>query len=215
MATRTTVNLVDDLDGTTAEETVRFGLEGGEYEIDLSTANATALRDTLTAYIAAARRSGGRRTTSTRTSSTRPAPAAAASSAAPTRTREENQQIRTWALKHGAFVPDRGRIPGLMVAAYEAGDPSMLPVAADSSEQAAQSSAQPAASGEQPAATSAAAVATPNTDAGEQPRGRDGLTATEREAIRAWAIGEGIEVKTRGQLKKELIANYQAVSNRR
>ena len=96
-------------------------IEGGEYEIDLSTANATTLRDTLAAYIAAARRSGGRRA-----SSTRPAPAAAASSAAPKRSREENQQIRAWAFEHGAFVPDRGRIPGLMVAAYEAGDPSML-----------------------------------------------------------------------------------------
>ena len=33
--------LVDDIDGSTAEETVSFALDGVEYEIDLSTPNAS------------------------------------------------------------------------------------------------------------------------------------------------------------------------------
>src|ERR1700709_2003419 len=60
MATRTLVTLVDDLDGTTADENVSFGLEGVEYEIDLSTEHAEALREILAPYAAAARRTGGR-----------------------------------------------------------------------------------------------------------------------------------------------------------
>ena len=44
MAQKITVALEDDLDGGPADETVRFGLGGTDYEIDLSTKNATAFR---------------------------------------------------------------------------------------------------------------------------------------------------------------------------
>src|SRR5689334_24937118 len=50
---------VDDLDGTEAEGTVRFGLDGAEYEIDLNAAHAQALREALAPYVSAARRAGG------------------------------------------------------------------------------------------------------------------------------------------------------------
>jgi len=40
MAQKVTVELEDDLDGSPADETVRFGLDGTEYEIDLSEKNA-------------------------------------------------------------------------------------------------------------------------------------------------------------------------------
>jgi len=50
---------VDDLDGTEAEGTVRFGLDGAEYEIDLNAAHAEALREALAPYVSAARRAGG------------------------------------------------------------------------------------------------------------------------------------------------------------
>ena len=56
MASKTVVELFDDLDGGRADETVRFALDGVEYEIDLSTANAAALRDTLAVYIGHAHR---------------------------------------------------------------------------------------------------------------------------------------------------------------
>ncbi len=46
-------------------------------------------------------------------------------------------------------------------------------------------------------------------------RGRDGLTGPERETIRGWATEQGIDVKPRGQLKKDLIGNYRAWESRR
>ena len=55
------IRLVDDLDGEVADETVEFGVDGKNYEIDLSTANAKKLRDALAEFVAAARRAGGRR----------------------------------------------------------------------------------------------------------------------------------------------------------
>src|ERR1700737_4284824 len=50
---------IDDLDGSEAEGTVRFGLDGTEYEIDLNVEHAQALRDALARYVQAARRAGG------------------------------------------------------------------------------------------------------------------------------------------------------------
>src|SRR5256886_10147744 len=50
---------IDDLDGSEAEGTVRFGLDGTEYEIDLNAEHAQALRDALARYVHAARRAGG------------------------------------------------------------------------------------------------------------------------------------------------------------
>ena len=47
------IRLVDDLDGEVADETVEFGVDGKNYEIDLSTANAKKLRDALAEFVAA------------------------------------------------------------------------------------------------------------------------------------------------------------------
>ena len=58
MAQKVTVTLEDDLDGGPAAETVRFGLGGAEYEIDLSKKNATAFRRKLAPYIEHARKAG-------------------------------------------------------------------------------------------------------------------------------------------------------------
>src|SRR5919198_3611586 len=51
------VELVDDLDGSPAQETIEFGLDGLLYQIDLSTVNADQLRAAFAPYIAGARRS--------------------------------------------------------------------------------------------------------------------------------------------------------------
>jgi Lsr2 len=51
---------IDDLDGGDADGTVRFGLDGTEYEIDLNAGHAQALRETLAPYVRAARRLGVR-----------------------------------------------------------------------------------------------------------------------------------------------------------
>lgn len=113
MARNTIVTLVDDMDGTTATGSISFSLEGRPYEIDLSTANADKLRDSLAPFIAAARRSSGRippkmtsRSTTTRS---------------PVRSdREQNTAIREWAQRHGHKVGDRGRIPADVLEAYHA-----------------------------------------------------------------------------------------------
>jgi hypothetical protein len=47
MAQKIQVLFIDDLDGGEAEGTVRFGLDGADYEIDLSAKNAAALRKAL------------------------------------------------------------------------------------------------------------------------------------------------------------------------
>ena len=68
MAQKVTVELEDDLDGGPADETVRFGFDGSDYEIDLSKKNAARFRSQLEPYIEHARKAGrGQRRRSART----------------------------------------------------------------------------------------------------------------------------------------------------
>ncbi|OXM49714.1 histone-like nucleoid-structuring protein Lsr2 [Amycolatopsis alba] len=114
MAQQVSVSFVDDIDGTEAEETIEFGLDGVSYQIDLSAENAEELRDTMAQFVEHARRSGGRKRRLT--------PAVAAAPVATKQTtavdRELNQAIRAWARKNGFAVSDRGRIPSEAVEAY-------------------------------------------------------------------------------------------------
>lgn len=104
MAQRVHVVLEDDLDGSTAEETVTFALDGGTYEIDLSSKNAAKLRDALATYVAVARRSSAR---SSRRSTKRSGGPSAA-------------EIREWARANGYQVSERGRVSSDVRSAYEA-----------------------------------------------------------------------------------------------
>ncbi len=111
MAQHTKVLLIDDLDGSEAEETVAFGLDGGTYEIDLSSDNATQLREALAAYVAHGRRAAGARSASSaggrrRSAGSRPA--------------SNTSDVRSWARSHGYSVNDRGRVASEVLAAYEA-----------------------------------------------------------------------------------------------
>jgi hypothetical protein len=99
---------IDDLDGSAAEGTVRFGLDGAEYEIDLSAGHAKELRDALARYVDAARRVGG--------SARRPARGSRRGSAGGLDTTE----IREWATAQGIEVKDRGRVPADLVAKFRA-----------------------------------------------------------------------------------------------
>ncbi len=114
MAQKVTVSLVDDLDGSEAEETVEFGLDGAFYEIDLSEDNAERLRDALAEYVEHARRSGGRKRPGGRLSAAGRAPRTASAD------REQNQAMREWARKQGMNISDRGRIPKEVAEAYNA-----------------------------------------------------------------------------------------------
>ena len=118
MAKQTTVTLIDDIDGSKADESVEFAIDGKSYEIDLSSANSTRLRDALAPFVGAARRSGGRRSGS---ASASPAPARQGTD------RELNQAIREWAQKEGMKISERGRIPSNVLEAYHAGHQARRP----------------------------------------------------------------------------------------
>jgi hypothetical protein len=106
MAQRTQVLLIDDLDGGEAADTVRFGLDGTEYEIDLSAAHSEELREALERYVAHARRAGG-----TAKSAARSRRGSAALDTA---------AVREWAKGQGIEVKDRGRVPADIVERYKA-----------------------------------------------------------------------------------------------
>ena len=112
MAQRVNVILVDDIDGSDAAETVTFGLDGVQYEIDLSTENADKFRDVLAPYVGHARRAGGRRRGSGggRSNGTASSSRSGASAA----------DIRAWARENGWEVPDRGRVSAEVREAYDA-----------------------------------------------------------------------------------------------
>ena len=59
MAQQVSVSFVDDIDGSEAQGTLSFGLDGKTYEIDLSRENAAKLRDIYARYVDAGRRVGG------------------------------------------------------------------------------------------------------------------------------------------------------------
>src|SRR5436309_2669750 len=109
MARKVLVRLVDDLDGLPSEDvsTVTFALDRVEYQIDLSEANANKLRDTLSTFVSAARRTGGRikRGAGSRTAESRSGNAS---------------EVREWARSQGHELADRGRIPAHIVAEFEA-----------------------------------------------------------------------------------------------
>ena len=103
MAQRVQIILEDDYDGGEADETVSFALDGAEYEIDLSSANAEKLRNELAVWIGHARKTGGRRKRS------------GGRTAGDTSTSE----IRAWASAHGHEVSTRGRVSSQVREAYE------------------------------------------------------------------------------------------------
>lgn len=123
MAQRTIVQLTDDLDGKNIPdgkgETVRFGLDRHDYEIDLADKNAKALRDALQTYIGAGRRVGG----GTRSSSPRSVRARANGSANGTSTASgrdyDPKAVRAWAEGQGIEVNQRGRVPADLITKFQ------------------------------------------------------------------------------------------------
>jgi hypothetical protein len=109
VAQQVQTRLVDDLDGSEAVETITFGLEGRQYEIDLSTDNAARLRDSLSGFVAAARRSGA--AVRSRGIGQKAGPTAS--------DREHTSAVREWARQNGHQISDRGRIPNSVLEAYQ------------------------------------------------------------------------------------------------
>lgn len=98
MAKVSRLEVVDDINHEQlADETVEFGLDGRDYEIDLSSANAELLRAQLNRWIEAAR-PGKRRN--------RPLFV-------------PRGDVRAWARKNGYTVPATGRLTKQLLDAYD------------------------------------------------------------------------------------------------
>jgi hypothetical protein len=120
MAQKILVEMLDDLDGGEADQTVPFALDGVSYEIDLSDANAAALRDELGRYVDAGRRIGGRKVrVALGQSAAGGSPSVSSASSAD---RERNQKLRAWAVDNGYEISARGRIRSDIAAAFEAAE---------------------------------------------------------------------------------------------
>jgi hypothetical protein len=103
VAQRVVVQQFDDTDGSPAAETVRFGLDGASYEIDLSASHAEALREALARFIVAGRRDGRLSRPASQTT--------VATDADPT-------AVRAWARSNGVEVSPRGRIPAAVLTQF-------------------------------------------------------------------------------------------------
>jgi hypothetical protein len=104
--TITTITIVDDLDGTPIEDgqanSIRFSIDGTNYEIDLSKQNAKLFWDAMKAYVKAA------------TIVAAPRPYGGASKS----TKSELDAPRAWLRANGHEVSDRGRIKGELMELY-------------------------------------------------------------------------------------------------
>ncbi len=113
MAQKVRIELVDDLDGSAiaegSGETLTFGIDGAQYELDLSDKNAKKLRDMLAPYIAASRRVGGAK---------RGRPKGSGTTAR--RDPEQTKAIKAWGEANGFKVPARGRLSKELTDAFEA-----------------------------------------------------------------------------------------------
>lgn len=117
MAQKTLIELVDDLHGGPATQTVTFSLDRKDLEIDLDDDNAERLRAALAEYIPHARWVAGRkpRKRGATTASTAKATPPAFSGSAPSRRVELDPpaaDIRAWAKTQPDIdLAPRGRIP--------------------------------------------------------------------------------------------------------
>jgi hypothetical protein len=103
MTSKVVVLLEDDVDGTRADETIEFAIDGTSYAIDLNDQNAKKLRGALDGYISKARKVGGRRSTSRKMSSG-----------------VDLKAVRAWAASNGIELSSRGRVPSSVLEQYRA-----------------------------------------------------------------------------------------------
>jgi Lsr2 len=104
VAQRTQVLYVDDIDGSDAEGTVRFGLGGTDYEIDLSKKHADEFAAAIGPFIDAARK----------------VPSTRRAARGPRAPRHDQSDVRAWARDQGIKISTRGRIPADVLARYHA-----------------------------------------------------------------------------------------------
>lgn len=105
MAQKIQTLFIDDIDGGEATGTVRFALDGTDYEIDLNAKHADELRDSLKVYITHARKVGGSSSRSTGRAVRKP-------------NAIDTVAVRAWARENGIDIKERGRVPARVVARY-------------------------------------------------------------------------------------------------
>ena len=105
MASKTSVEILDDIDQTPRAEGVGFGFAGVNYEIDLSKKNLAKLEKALAPFIEVARRAP----------STTRRPGSRSSAV-----RTDRAAVRIWAKEQGLNVSERGRISAEVEAKYQA-----------------------------------------------------------------------------------------------
>lgn len=103
MAQKQVAYLIDDIDGSAADHTVRFSLDGLDYEIDLSRSNRNAFLRELARFIAAAEATGGD-----------------APQLHYTSTKADPRAVREWARANGIDVPDGRRLPREVIDRFHA-----------------------------------------------------------------------------------------------
>lgn len=107
----TSVELVDDIDGSPATTTIEFAIGGEDYVIDLSDQHADEFNKALAPYIEHARHAPANK---------RKARKSRSSSEASRAKRRKNAQIRAWALENGITIAKRGVLNQSVIDAYEA-----------------------------------------------------------------------------------------------
>ena len=110
MATKTVTHITDDLDGSTDAETVKFGLFGTTYEVDLNEENQKKLESALQPFLDVARKASGSSSSPRRASTARSTGGSGHDATA----------VRAWAAHNGIDVPARGPIPGSVIEQYRA-----------------------------------------------------------------------------------------------
>jgi Lsr2 len=107
MAQKIQTLFIDDIDGGAAEGTVRFALDGAEYEIDLSSKHSDELHTSLRKYVEHARKVGGTARRATVRGNRKASPV-------------DTVAVRAWAREQGIDIKDRGRVPADIIAKYQA-----------------------------------------------------------------------------------------------
>jgi hypothetical protein len=103
VAKKVLTEFVDDIDGTVAERTFTFAVDGTDYEIDLSVDNIAEFKAAVAGFVESARKTG-------RPAVARRTPA----------DRSKAGEIRQWARSNGRNVGDKGRIPEGLIQEFEA-----------------------------------------------------------------------------------------------
>lgn len=110
MAQKVITEFIDDIDGSPAERTFTFAVDGTNYEIDLSAENIAEFNSAIGGFVESARKvkgtSNGRRARSTGGGGTQ-------------RSREQTRAVREWARQHGHHISERGRIPASIQQAFD------------------------------------------------------------------------------------------------